>query len=115
MYGFKSKGEIPSVGTPVSVKVEDPKIQRVIEVEASSEFMKGPTYTPPPTRAGVVRWPKACMSCGEAEFSKLKGPKIATWNLVIDTRSPKWKEFLKEMGKGFVAAGIQSHHLFPEP
>ncbi|MFW9803136.1 MAG: hypothetical protein ACFFFC_10815 [Candidatus Thorarchaeota archaeon] len=90
IIGSDSKGAIPPIGSFVSVDFEDTKVPRIINLQKTDDTsLVMPLYTPHPSDPWLVRWPKACMSCGESDFSKLKFEKDV-WT--TDVGKPKSTE-----------------------
>jgi hypothetical protein len=72
IVGRDSKGEIPEVGSHVSIKYEDSEVPRIVEIDETSDTTAIlPVYTHKPKNPWLVRWPKSCMFCGEPDLSKL--------------------------------------------
>ena len=72
IIGQDSVGTIPSIGSFVLVNVEDSKVPRVIDIQKTDDTrIMIPEYIPIPTSPWFVRWPKACMWCGEADPTNL--------------------------------------------
>ena len=72
IVGQDSVGEVPPIGSFVSVNFEDSKVPRVIDFQKTDDTsIMMPEYTPVPRGPWFVRWPKACMFCGEADISNL--------------------------------------------
>lgn len=72
LVGRNTAGAIPPIGTTASFVIEDIHFPRVLEISTSGESIAGPAYTPVPRERGAVRWPKACMGCGDTNLSELK-------------------------------------------
>jgi hypothetical protein len=72
IVGGQTTGEIPSVGTYAAIEFEDTEVPRALHIERTDDTsLLEPIYTPVPRAPWLVRWPVACMSCGETDFSKL--------------------------------------------
>lgn len=72
IVGPDSVGEMPPIGSYVSVNFEDSKVPRVIDFQKTDDTsIMVPEYTPMPRDPWLVRWPKACMSCGETDIFDL--------------------------------------------
>ena len=108
LYSFSSLGEIPAVGETARVVIEDSKLPRVVEIRSAGvdDFIDGPTYTKIPEEPGDLRWPKACMSCGETQWSELKKLRPDTWEKFVDHKSTQWRKVLAEAGKGVILGGV---------
>ena len=66
LYSRISKGEVPSPGTLCTVTILDGKMPKVLEISTNNdEELDGPIYTPIPKENGLIRWPVACMKCGD--------------------------------------------------
>lgn len=73
LYSRISKGEVPSSGTLCTVTILDSKIPKILEITTNNEEeLDGPIYTPVPKEKGDVRWPVACMNCGNTNYEELK-------------------------------------------
>ncbi len=72
LIGRNTRGAIPPIGTNATFAIEDIHFPRVLEISISDESGTGPAYTPVPRERGAVRWPKACMGCGNTNLSELK-------------------------------------------
>lgn len=72
IVGKDSIGEIPPIGSYVSVNFEDSKVPRVIDLQKTDDTsIMMPEYTPVPRDPWLVRWPKVCMFCGETDITNL--------------------------------------------
>jgi len=73
LYSRISQGKIPEVGAICTVTIVDGKIPRVLEISTNNEEeIWDPIYTPFPEEEGDVRWPIACMGCGNTDYKNLK-------------------------------------------
>jgi len=116
LVGRNTAGAIPPIGTTASFVIEDIHFPRVLEISTSGESIAGPAYIPVPRERGAVRWPKACMGCGDTNLSELK-MKLAFWEKTLElsewrqkARKKGTKDRFEDMGKnvavGFALAGV---------
>jgi len=103
LYSRISKGEVPSPGILCTVTILDGKIPKILEITTNNEEeLDGPIYTPVPKEKGDVRWPVACMNCGDTNYEELKH-REGFWRTSFTrekiaggpTKSEYTKEFLK--------------------
>lgn len=116
LVGRNTTGAIPPIGATASFVIEDIHLPRILEISTSGESIAGPAYTPVPRERGAVRWPKACMGCGDTNLSELK-MKLAFWEKTLElsewrqkARTKGTKERFEDMGEnmavGFALGGV---------
>jgi hypothetical protein len=116
MIGPNTQGALPPIGATATFAIEDTHFPRVLEISVSDEPITGPAYTPVPRERGAVRWPKACMGCGDTSLSELK-MKPAIWEKTLElsewrqkARKKGTKDRFDDMGKnvavGFALGGV---------
>jgi hypothetical protein len=110
MIGPTTQGALPLIGATATFTIEDTHFPRILEISISDEPIAGPAYTPVPQERGAVRWPKACMGCGDTNLSELK-MKPAIWEKTLElaewrkrARAQGAKDRRKDLGEN-VAAG----------
>ncbi|NOR37960.1 MAG: hypothetical protein GQ580_00040, partial [Candidatus Thorarchaeota archaeon] len=95
MIGPNTQGALPPIGTTATFAIEDTHFPRVLEISISNELITGPAYTPVPQDRGAVRWPKACMGCGDTNLSELK-MKPAIWEKTLELA--EWRKRARAQG-----------------
>lgn len=116
LIGRNTQGAIPPIGTTATLVIEDIHFPRVLEISISGESSTGPAYTPVPRERGAVRWPKACMGCGDTTLSELK-KKFAYWEQTLELsewrqkarakgKMDRFEHMGKNIAKGFVLGGV---------
>lgn len=95
MIGPNTQGALPPIGTAATFAIEDIHFPRVLEISISNELITGPAYTPVPQERGAVRWPKACMGCGDTNLSELK-MKPAIWEKTLELA--EWRKRARAQG-----------------
>lgn len=95
MIGPNTQGALPPIGATATFAIEDTYFPRVLEISSSDESITGPTYTPVLRERGAVRWPKACMGCGDTNLSELK-MKPAIWEKTMELS--EWRKRARAQG-----------------
>jgi len=116
LIGPNTQGALPPIGATPTFAIEDTYFPRVLEISISDESITGPAYTPVPRERGAVRWPKACMGCGDTNLSELK-MKLAIWEKTLELSGwrkrarlqgakERRKDLSANMTAGFALGGV---------
>jgi hypothetical protein len=107
IYSRISHGKIPEIGTLCTVTIVDGKIPRILEISTNNEEeLWDPIYTPFPDDEISVRWPVACMGCGNTDYKELKHSDNI-WVQGFITGRTKEKSLTKgDLAKAYVIGGV---------